>query len=345
MSRRIKSSAPDKEADPLRVESASLKRKVSQPLSTGKMSSERQISTMKTPKTTSTTFILKDISAVQTVLSAFAFKSSRNGKLLDMDDNGDSIPQTLLSQGEVNEMTDIPVADLLYEKSKRAYYFLDTRKMQNKFWSVMIDVTVNGPLPNTIQKPCWWCRHKFSTKPIGCPLKYHSQKSSGIEKERFEEKLKAANLPTTTNDFFETEGLFCSFPCCKAFILDQKGSVKYKESLTLLSLLFSILYSTDKHPVGIFSLGRTKKKPSTLKKPALDAPIKRDTDAEDIHFPAAPSWKLLKDYGGHLTIDEWRSTFGKLEYDLTVNVRRPYMFCSSQYISEKKIKLFKSTRD
>ena len=261
MSRRIKSSAPDKEADPLRVESASLKRKVSQPLSTGKMSSERQISTKKTPKTTSTTFILKDISAVQTVLSAFAFKSSRNGKLLDMDDNGDSIPQTLLSQGEVNEMTDIPVADLLYEKSKRAYYFLDTRKMQNKFWSVMIDVTANGPLPNTIQKPCWWCRHKFSTKPIGCPLKYHSQKSSGIEKERFEEKLKAANLPTTTNDFFETEVYFAAFHVVKHSSSIKKDLSNIKNRLHCFLYYFPFCILQINTPLEFFRSVELKRNP------------------------------------------------------------------------------------
>lgn len=278
------------------------------------------------------TFVLKNISAVQTVLSAYATSTRKSGKkFLDLEENTkDTIPQTLLSQEEVNEIADIPVADLLHEKSRRAYYFLDAKKAQNKFWVTMIDVTLNGPLPNSTQKPCWWCRHKFSSRPVGCPLRYHPQKNSGVEKERFEEKLKSAGLPVSSNDFFETEGFFCSFPCCKAFILDQKGSVKYKESLTLLSLLFSILYSTDKRPVGIFSLDRTKNAPPTQEKH---------------DFPTAPTWKLLKDYGGHLTIEEWRSTFGKLEYDATVNTRRPYMFCSSQYISEKKIKLFKNIGD
>lgn len=278
-----------------------------------------------------TSFILTDISAIQTVLSSFTPKR-KQGKLLGMDENKDTLPQTLLTQGNIEEISDIPVSELLYEKSKRAYYFLDTRKIQNKFWVIMIDVTLNGPLPSSIQKPCWWCRHKFGTKPIGCPLRYHPHKKTGIEKERFEDKMKNADLPTTTNDFFETEGCFCSFPCCKAFILDQKGSVKYKESLTLLSLLFSILYSTDTRPVGVFAIGKNKTEDTTKTEDKYD-------------FPAAPSWKLLKDYGGHLTIEEWRSTFGKLEYDPTVNSRRPYMFCSSQYISEKKIKLFKNTRD
>jgi len=42
-----------------------------------------------------------------------------------------------------------------------------------------------------------------------------------------------------------------------------------------------------------------------------------------------------------LTILEFRATFGKIEYLETVNTRRPYMYCSSQYIAEKKIKMFR----
>src|SRR5208282_3960299 len=122
---------------------------------------------------------------------------------------------------------------------KRALYFLDTRKIQHKFWGIMIDVTENGPLPVTTSKPCWWCHHNFYTMPIGCPLRYHcnasvSTNTSGalitgptLFQKRFEEKLISANYDITGgSDFFETEGYFCSFPCCKAYITYQKNSIK-----------------------------------------------------------------------------------------------------------------------
>lgn len=251
-----------------------------------------------------TSFVLSDVSAIQVILSGYA---SQNKKLLIEDNETDeTLPQTLISS---DEDADIPVIDLLHEKSRKAYYFLDSRKIQVKYWGVMLDVTANGSLPSSTNKPCWWCRNPFKNSPIGCPLVYHSHKAGGIDKERFEEKLKAAGIPADKNDFFETEGYFCSSPCCKAYILSQKNDVKYKDSSALLSLLISILYK------------------------------RRDI------IPAAPSWKLLKEYGGHLTIQEFRSSFGKLEYQETVNTRRPYMFCSSQYISEKRLKLFRGVRD
>ena len=256
----------------------------------------------KAPRTP-TSFVLSDISAIQVILSGYAAQTK---KILVENDDKDALPQTLIT---ADEDADIPVVDLLHEKSKKAYYFLDTRKIQIKYWGNMLDVTSNGSLPSYTNKPCWWCRHLFKTRPIGCPLVYHPHKKEGVDKERFEEKLKAANISRDGNDFFETEGYFCSFPCCKAYILSQRNNMKYKDSAGLLSLLMYSIYR------------------------------RRDI------IPAAPSWKLLKDYGGHLTIQEFRSSFGKLEYEETINTRRPYMFCSSQYISEKRLKLFRGVRE
>jgi hypothetical protein len=257
-------------------------------------------------KKKSTNVVLSDISAIQVILAGYA--ADLGSKIIDMAGDDGDLPQTYIQDDE-NIDRDIPISEILHEKSKRSLYFLDSRKIPNKMWGTMIDVTSNGCLPLSVQKPCWWCRHNFQTRPIGCPIRYNPHKSTGIEKERFEEKTKAAGLDCETNDFFETEGYFCSFPCCKAYILDQQGNSKYKDSATLLTLLYLKIYGSS---------------PT---------------------FPCAPTWKILKDYGGHLNISEFRSSFGRLEYEPTVNTRRPYMYSSSQYISEKKIKLFKGVKE
>jgi hypothetical protein len=265
----------------------------------------------------STRFFLEGVSAVQTAGATYSIakRGKTKGVKIIEGDAEDAIPQTEVPcDGGLTEISgeDLPADftenELLHERSKRVHYFLDSHKVQAKYWGVMIDTTTNGPLLAS-NKPCWWCRTTFQTKPIGCPLAYH-KKGDGLYKERFKEKLKAANLSTDGPlDFFETEGLFCSFPCCKAYILDRRGSVKYKESASLLVHLYYILF--QEHEV----------------------------------IPTAPSWKMLREYGGHLSIQEFRATFGKLEYIETVNMRRPYMFCSSQYISAKRIKLFRGVKD
>lgn len=255
----------------------------------------------------STDVVLTDISAIQVILAGYA--ADLGSKIIDMAGDDGDLPQTYI-QDDATIDKDIPISEILHEKSKRNLYFLDSRKIPNKLWGTMFDVTSNGCLPVSVQKPCWWCRHNFQTRPIGCPLRYNPHKSSGIEKERFEEKSKAAGLDCETNDFFETEGYFCSFPCCKAYILDQQfANIKYKDSATLLTLLYFKIYGST---------------PT---------------------FPCAPTWKILKEYGGHLNISEFRCSFGRLEYEPTVNTRRPYMYCSSQYISERKIKLFKGVKE
>ena len=227
----------------------------------------------------------------------------------------------------------VPVATLLHEKSRRVRYFLDSQKHPTKCWMTMIDVasTNSGCLPTSTGKPCWWCRHSFTSAPIGVPIAYTPHRESGPERERFERFLLSANLVTkkeladartktatsrsgkeksiATNDIFETEGIFCSFPCAKAYILKElscaAGGARYKDSLGFLSLMF--------------------------------AKVSGDPDAVPVEIPTAPSWKVLKEYGGHLTVQEFRSVFGSgLIYEPTVNVSRPYMFSSSQYVTEKK---------
>lgn len=258
-------------------------------------------------KRSETSFTLKGVNMIQLMLSR-----NVKSKKPTFIEGGEETISTILADSDIQ---DIHISDLLHERSKRSLYFLDTRKIQQKYWGIMIDVTENGPLPTSTTKRCWWCNYNFHTTPIGCPLKYYpptaaaASSESSIFQKRFEENLKNANYKSDTNDLFETEGIFCSFPCCKAYITSRGSNVKYKDSSSLLSLLYRTFY-------------------------------KREPD-----FPEAPSWKLLKDYGGHYTIDEFRASFGQLEFSETVNIRRPYMFCTSQYIAEKRIKLFRGVKD
>lgn len=264
------------------------------------------------PKPLRTNFVLKGVNAIQMILAPKKRTTIPFTSLLDDAEGTDMIPQTILPIEDTEE-NEIPISELLHEKSKRASYYIDPRKMQHKLWGVMIDVTENGSLPISTSKSCWWCRSPFHSLPIGCPLKYSSPTTtSPIDRQRMADKLTAANFPPTPIeklDFFETEGYFCSFPCCKAYIISQRSSIKYKDSAALLGLLYTTIYGSK------------------------------------ASFPTAPSWKILKEYGGHLTIQEFRMTFGQLEYNETINIRRPYMFATAQFISEKRIKLFRGIKE
>lgn len=101
--------------------------------------------------------------------------------------------------------------------------------------------------------------------------------------------------PPTT---FDVDGIFCSFPCVLSYILEMKGT-RYAESQTLLGILFNIMTGSN------------------------------------AKIPTAPSWKLLINYGGHLTIDEFRDTFGRLEYTPTINIKRATQMLTHSLIEEE----------
>ena len=262
----------------------------------------KPIKKVKTEKKVKTSFVLKGVNPFHVIATTYVKKAN---KILDFKDEKNELPQTILPDETV-------VNDLLHEESNDIVYFLDSKKNQIKVWPNFYDITKKGPLPNVAtSKKCWWDRSGFSTRPIGCPIAYHSNKSSGKDSKRFKTFLKNSGFKSEEkiSEFFETEGIFCSFPCVKAYIKENITkpalSTIYKESNTLLTLLYRLLHGKTSMCVDI---------------------------------PTAPSWKLLKEYGGHLTIREFRDSFGKLQYEETLNIRRPLMFCSSQYIKEIKTK-------
>ena len=56
-----------------------------------------------------------------------------------------------------------------------------------------------GEWPQSTEVACWWCCHRFEGAPIGAPLQ-----TDGLK--------------------FFVEGVFCSYPCAKAYILDSPRS-------------------------------------------------------------------------------------------------------------------------
>ena len=106
------------------------------------------------------------------------------------------------------------------------------------------------------------------------------------------------------NEHFETEGFFCSFNCVLAYNNEvSQHNIRYRESG---GLLYKKLFGCYPYQMNI--------------KPA-------------------PSWKILKSYGGDMTIQEYRNTFQKIEV-LSENVIKNkeitcFMPSSMIFIEEK----------
>lgn len=151
-----------------------------------------------------------------------------------------------------------------------------------------------------ICQTCFWCRHEFATFPLGCPLRYvpstmQRRCQSEITKEVYNieqpipEKLAgdlsvvgaSAGSTIIPKAYYETDGAFCSFNCCLAFINDvAPRDSKYRDSKSLLLRMHAEVF------------------------PGAGVP--------KIH--PAPSWRLLAAYGGFMTLAEFRTACDKYLY-------------------------------
>ncbi len=140
---------------------------------------------------------------------------------------------------------------------------------------------------------CFWCRHAFATYPIGCPLRYVTDKVvqmhiSEITKEKYyivhqvtsDADTTSENTKSMITNYYETDGCFCSFNCCLSYIHSNIQNPMYMNSKRLLMKMYSEIFNTEKL-VKIFP---------------------------------APSWRLLKQYGGFMDIQEFRNSFKNYIY-------------------------------
>jgi hypothetical protein len=220
------------------------------------------------------------------------------------------------------------------EKSHELISFLDESKRLYQCNVSMIDfITLKNV--NTTKYNCYWCRHCFNSYPIGCPINYVSNKAiksyhSEVSKDnyiikenttKYKSTLINSNIPfiftilkekkkssltIDKEDYFITDGVFCSFNCCKAFIKDNKHNILYENSESLLIKLFSDIMKTNN--------------------------LKLNT----ITISPAPSWRLLKEYGGNLTINEFRENFNKVSYDCHGSIKQ-VIFRPVGHLYEEKI--------
>jgi hypothetical protein len=179
--------------------------------------------------------------------------------------------------------------------------FLDESKRLHTCYVSQIDFTSKMDI-NLLRYHCFWCRHPFDTRPIGCPIRYvtsqaekkyhsHISRDTYTIKENVTAKRRKdlGTIPTAGNnsvelsvklgEYYETDGVFCSFNCCQAWIDDNKHNRMYDMSAVLLMKMYNTMMGT---------------------KTVVIAP--------------APSWRVLEAYGGHLNILKFREGFNKIDY-------------------------------
>lgn len=122
---------------------------------------------------------------------------------------------------------------------------------------------------------CFWCRNPFDTSPIGCPVNYKADKNTKSFDTYTTTYSISQEIPNKKGVYI-TDGCFCSFNCCLAFIHDNKHNSMYNMSEILLSKMY------------------------------------RDIMGELPDIIPAHNWRMLQEYGGSLTISEFRGKFNNI---------------------------------
>lgn len=177
--------------------------------------------------------------------------------------------------------------------------FIDEAKKSHKCTVSMIDFNTKKEFIDNYMYNCFWCRNSIPKMilAIGCPIKYIPTQVvknyySEISKDKYtiKEKItckrqqnikeyKDPNLSLLKKDYYLTDGIFCSFNCCMAYIEDNKHNSMYDLSEMLLLKMYHDIYPT-----------------------------------KVVSIDEAPHWRKLKQYGGELTIEEFRNSFNKIDY-------------------------------
>jgi hypothetical protein len=259
------------------------------------------------------TFILRDVDTDE-VDKKYDIKLVSNISTID-----DFIPQNTTKLSELSERSSTDIVS-----------FLDESKRLHKCFVTMIDFKSNNEHASYSSYNCFWCRHGIDTKPLGCPIRYVSRSAkkvynSEISKETYtikenvtENKVKVLNdnkesltsanskIDILPNNYYSTYGIFCSFNCIMAFILENKHNRLFDLSTILLSKMYNEIMNTKCSKL-------------TVIKPA-------------------PHWTLLVEYGGTLTIKEFRNSFNKIEYEHHGHIKNFPEFLSIGDLYEQKIK-------
>jgi hypothetical protein len=196
--------------------------------------------------------------------------------------------------------------------------FLDESKKLHTCHLSMIDFHSRMEV-NLLRYHCFWCKNPFDTRPIGCPIKYntsqaekkyhsHISRDTYTIKENITEKRrilldKNDSLTLRVGEYYETDGVFCSFNCCQAWINDNKHNRLYDLSSTLLIKMYNSMMGTKMIVIG-----------------------------------PAPHWRVLEQYGGHLNIIKFRDGFNKIDYECHGNTKPVPKFFPLGTLFEEKIK-------
>lgn len=199
----------------------------------------------------------------------------------------------------VTKLEDLGLTD--HTRSHQSPY-IEIKDISLTIFTHLNDYLEQKSIPYHTDVCCFHCTEAFQTPPMGIPIEFvPSYYTSTFKSEKDDSVIVMKNTIHSTKefakmmniddkmvfkrDYFEVDGNFCSFPCMIAYYKNNQGRIEYKNSKGLMERLHKRLYN----------------------KPLV--------------WRCAPDIRLLKKFGGHLSIDEFRSAEGSL-YSIHVGLNR-----------------------
>lgn len=237
---------------------------------------------------------------------------------------GISIVSNIHSGENLHPQNTTKISDLsINRNTPEIISFVDEAKKSHKCTISMVDFKTTREFPYISVYNCFWCRNSIpeNVMAIGCPIKYVPNQAvktyySEISKDKYTIKenitstrsriIKDDNdgiLEVIDKNYYLTDGIFCSFNCCMAYIEDSKHNSIYAMSEMLLLKMYHDIY------------------PKKVQK-----------------IDEAPHWRKLKQCGGDLTIEQFRDSFNNIDYKEHGYVSCIPKFRSIGVLFEEKLK-------
>jgi hypothetical protein len=160
--------------------------------------------------------------------------------------------------------------------------FIQPKINKDNVYNILNEFVENKEWFKKTNVNCWWCCHGFDTLPIGIPIKYNDISNVEINI-KYKNKIwyqKKEHKINEKSNFFYLKGVFCSFNCMIAYVMESKNYNYYKIKYLIKYLQKKLLGHNDEI------------------------------------LPAPPK-EILKIFGGDLTIESFRDKFNlnyKYEY-------------------------------
>jgi hypothetical protein len=195
------------------------------------------------------------------------------------------------------------ISELSGTSNKKTMVFFGPSKQLHKCNVSIIDHNSGNDVTKS-NYCCFWCRHSFNNLSIGCPISHKPRK---IRKDYV--SIINGNSYTIEEDshlygdsVYTTDGSFCSFNCCLAYINDNKTNPIYSKSRILTMRMYNEMFNNN-----------------------------------TTNITPAPHWRTIDVYGGHMTLAEFRDSFDKIEYQ-NHGITKGMSMSSIGTLFEKKLK-------